>query len=460
MADNEQTADVIVIGLGPGGEEVASRLAEAGLAVVGIERELVGGECPHWGCIPSKMIVRGAETLAEAGRVDQLAGAAEVRADYTPVARRIRSATDSWDDTAAVQRFEKLGGRFVRGRAMLAGPRRVQVGGTVFRASVGVVLATGSAPVRPLIPGLAEAGFWTNREAIEATSPPGSLIVLGGGATGLELAQAFARFGSVVTVVEAADRVLPMAEPEAGAVLTAVLRAEGLDLRTGRRAVAVSRAGRAAAGGHITVELDDGSTVEGEQLLVAVGRRPELRGLGLVSVGLDETGRAVPVDDRMRAAVGLWAVGDVTGFGAYTHLAVHQARIAIADILDVPSFTADYTALPRVTFTDPEVGAVGLSESQARAGGVDVRTGTASVSASTRGFIHGPGNDGVIKLVVDAGREVLIGATSVGPRGGEVLAMLALAVHARLPVSTLRSMIYAFPTFHRGVLDALTDLPG
>ncbi len=448
------------MGLGPGGEEVASRLAEAGLAVVGIERELVGGECPHWGCIPSKMIVRGAETLAEAGRVDHLAGAAEVRADYTPVARRIRLATDSWDDTAAVQRFEKFGGRFVRGRAMLAGPCRVRVGGTVFRASAGVVLATGSAPVRPPIPGLAETGYWTNREAIEATSPPGSLIVLGGGATGLELAQAFARFGSVVTVVEGANRVLPMAEPEAGAVLTAVLRAEGLDLRTGRRAAAVSRAGGSAAGGHITVELDDGSTVDGEQLLIAVGRRPELRGLGLPSVGLDETGRAVPVDERMRVADGLWAVGDVTGFGAFTHLAVHQARIAIADILDVPSFTADYTALPQVTFTDPEVGSVGLSEAQARATGVDVRTAGAPVSASVRGFIHGPGNDGVLKLVVDADREVLIGATSVGPRGGEVLAMLTLAVHARLPVSTLRSMIYAFPTFHRGVLDALADLPG
>ncbi|MGH3907336.1 MAG: dihydrolipoyl dehydrogenase family protein [Pseudonocardiaceae bacterium] len=357
-----------------------------------------------------------------------------------------------------MQRFEKLGGRFVRGRAMLVGPCRVQVGGTVFRASAGVVLATGSAPVRPPIPGLAEIGYWTNREAIEATSPPGSLIVLGGGATGLELAQAFARFGSVVTVVEGAERVLPMAEPEAGAVLTAVLRAEGLDLRTGRHAVAVSRAGGSAAGGYITVELDDGSTVDGEQLLVAVGRRPELRGLGLASVGLDETGRAVPVDERMRAADGLWAVGDVTGFGGFTHLAVHQARIAIADILDVPSFTADYTALPRVTFTDPEVGSVGLSEAQARAAGLDVRTTVAPVSASARGLIHGPGNDGVIKLVVDADREVLIGATSVGPRGGEVLAMLTLAVHARLPVSTLRSMIYAFPTFHRGVLDALADL--
>lgn len=455
VADNEQAADVVVIGLGPGGEEVASRLAEAGLAVVGIERELVGGECPYWGCVPSKMIVRAAETLAEAGRVDQLAGAAQVRADYTPVARRIRSeATDNWDDTVAVQRFEKLGGRFVRGRARIVGPRRVRVGDTVITASVGVVLATGAAPVRPSIPGLAEAGYWTNREAIEATHPPGSLVVLGGGAIGLELAQAFARFGSVVTVVEGADRVLPMEEPEASAVIEGVLRTEGLELRTGRRAVAVSR-----SGGRTTVSLDDGSTADGEQLLLAVGRRPELGDVGLSSVGLDEQARAVAVDERMRAADGLWAVGDVTGVGAFTHLAMYQARIAINDMLGVTGFTADYTALPRVTFTDPEVGSVGLTEAAARAAGIEVRAGRAPVSASSRGFIHGPGNDGVIKLVCDAGRGVLVGATAVGPRGGEVLSMLTLAVHARLPVSTLRSMIYAYPTFHRGVLDALAALP-
>ncbi|HEX2297237.1 MAG TPA: NAD(P)/FAD-dependent oxidoreductase [Pseudonocardiaceae bacterium] len=460
MPDNEQTADVVVIGLGPGGKEVATRLAEAGLAVVGIERELVGGECPYWGCIPSKMIVRAAETLAEADRVDQLAGDAAVRADYTPVARRIRTATDSWDDTAAVQRFEKLGGRFVRGRGRLVGPRRVQVADIVFTASVGVVLATGAAPVVPAVPGLAESGYWTNREAIEATSPPGSLIVLGGGAIGLELAQAFARFGSVVTVVEGADRVLPMQEPEASAVITTVLRDEGLDLRTGRRAAAVSRAGRTAAGGYVTVELDDGSTVAGERLLLAAGRRPALRGLGLDSAGLDETAPAVPVDRRLRAGDGLWAVGDLTGVGSFTHLAVYQARIAVADILGAPGAGADYTALPQVTFTDPEVGSVGLSESAARAAGIDVRTAVRALSASARGFIHWPGNDGVIKLVADAEREVLIGATSVGPRGGDVLSMLTLAVHARLPLATVRSMIYAFPAFHRGVLDALADLPG
>ena len=455
VTDIEQAVDVVVIGLGPAGEEVASRLADAGLTVLGIERDLVGGECPYWGCIPSKMMVRGAETLAEARLVNQLAGAAQVQPDYAPVAHRIRAeATDNWDDTVAVRRFEKRGGRFIRGQATLVGLRRVRVGETVFTASMGVVLATGSAPVRPPIPGLAEAGYWTNREALEATEPPRSLIVLGGGAIGLELSQAFSRFGSAVTVVEGADRLVPVEEPEASAVIAAVLKAEGLTLHTGQRAVAVSR-----SGGRTTVELDNGDTVEGDQLLVAVGRRPNLRGTGLASVGLDESAHAVTVDDRMRAADGLWAIGDVTGVGAYTHLAVYQARIAADDILGVPGYAADYIALPRVTFTDPEIGSVGRSEADARAAGLDVRTGCAPVSTSSRGFIHGPGNDGLIKLVCDADRGVLVGATSVGPRGGEVLSMLTLAVHARLPVTTLRQMIYAYPTFHRGVLDALADLP-
>jgi pyruvate/2-oxoglutarate dehydrogenase complex dihydrolipoamide dehydrogenase (E3) component len=451
----EHALDVVVIGLGPGGEEVASRLADAGLAVLGVERELVGGECPYWGCIPSKMIVRATETLAEARRVNRLAGTAQVHPDYGPVARRIRSdATDNWDDSVAVARFEKRGGRFIRGQATLVGPRRVRVGETVFHASMGVVLATGSAPVRPPIPGLADAGYWTNREAIRATEPPESLVVLGGGAIGLELAQAFSRFDSAVTVVEAADRVLPVEEPEASAVVAAVLKGEGLELRTGRRAVGVSR-----SAGCTTVELDDGGTVNGQQLLVAVGRRSNLRGTGLASVGLDESAHAVSVNERMRVTDGLWAIGDVTGVGAFTHLAVYQARIAADDILGLHGFSADYAALPRVTFTDPEVGSVGLSESAARAAGLNVRTGCAPVSASSRGFIHGPGNDGLIKLVCDADRGVLVGATSVGPRGGEVLSMLTLAVHTRLPVTTLRQMIYAYPTFHRGVLDALADLP-
>jgi pyruvate/2-oxoglutarate dehydrogenase complex dihydrolipoamide dehydrogenase (E3) component len=222
-------------------------------------------------------------------------------------------------------------------------------------------------------------------------------------------------------------------------------------VRAGRRATAVSR-----TAGRTVVTLDDGATVAGEELLVAVGRRPATAGLGLDHYGV--TGRAVAVDDRCRAAPGLWAVGDVTGIGAFTHLAVHQAGIVVADILGDPRPPADYTALPRVTFTDPEVGSVGATEAAARAAGLPVTVGAAEVAASSRGFVHGPGNAGLVKLVVDTGRDLLVGATAVGPAGGEVLGLLALAVHARVPVATLESMILAYPTFTRGVRDALLDL--
>ena len=452
MANHE--VDVVVIGMGPGGEEVAGRLAEAGRSVVGVERELVGGECPYWGCVPSKMMIRGSTLIAETRRADPYAGRSSIEPDLAFVAKRIRDeATDSWDDQVAADRFEGKGGRLVRGSARLAGPGRVVVGDDTFAAARGVVVATGSAPVVPPIQGLADTRYWTNREAISAEEAPASLVVLGGGSIGVELAQVFARYGSAVTVVEATDRLLPPEEPEAGEVVATALREDGVTLALGAKAVRVSRD---SAG--VTVDLEDGTSVSGAELLVSVGRHARVAELGVDSVGLDPEARAIEVDERMRAADRLWAVGDVTGVGAFTHLAMYQAGIAIDDILGRPGPTADYTGLARVTFTDPEVGSVGLTERAAREQGIVVRTGTSQVSSSARGWIHGPGNAGFIKLVADGDAGLLVGATSAGPWGGEVLSMLTLAVHARVPVSTLRTMIYAYPTFHRGVLDALTDL--
>ena len=449
-----ESADVVVVGMGVGGELLAERIADAGLDVVGIEEHLVGGECPYWGCVPTKMMTRAANALAEARRVPHLAGTATVEPDWAPVAARIRTeATDTWDDRVAVERFEGKGGRFVRGSARLDGPRRVRVGKRTFEARRGVVLATGTRPAIPPIPGLDTVDFWTNHEAVEAKEVPASLVVLGGGAVGLELAQVFSRFGSQVTVVEMMDRLLPPEEPESGELVAAVLAAEGLDVRTG---VGASSVARAPDG--VTVDLADGKQLTAERLLVATGRRTDLSPLGVATVGLDENARAIPVDDHLRAADGLWAIGDVTGLGPFTHIAVYQARIAAADILGEHVTPADYRALPRVTFTDPEVGAVGPTEAQARDQGLDVRIGMAQVPTTTRGWIHKAGNEGFFKLVEDARRGVLVGATSVGPHGGEVLGLLALAVHAEVPVAQLRSMIYAYPTFHRGMEDALRDL--
>jgi pyruvate/2-oxoglutarate dehydrogenase complex dihydrolipoamide dehydrogenase (E3) component len=453
-----ERVDVVVIGLGVGGEEIAGRLAEAGLTVVGIEDRLVGGECPYWGCIPSKMMIRAANLLAEGRRVDGLAGSAQVEADWAPVARRIRDeATDNWNDQAAVDRFTGKGGRFVRGRGRLVAPGRVVAGtdhGDVeFEAVRAVVIATGTQPVIPPIDGLTGTPYWTNREAIEAESLPASLLVLGGGAIGLELAQAYARFGVDVTIVEGSDRVLAMEEPESSAVVTEALSRDKISVHTESRAAKISHDGAA-----FTATLADGRELTGERLLVATGRRTNLNGLGVDTVGLDPEARAIDVDDRMRAGESLWAVGDITGRGAFTHVAMYQAGIAVRDILGLDGPPADYRALPRVTFTDPEIGAVGMTEEQARANGLNVRVGRAGIPSSSRGWIHKAGNDGFIKVVADADRGVLVGATSAGPTGGEVLAGLAVAVHGEVPVDRLRHMIYAYPTFHRAIEAAITDL--
>jgi pyruvate/2-oxoglutarate dehydrogenase complex dihydrolipoamide dehydrogenase (E3) component len=453
-----ENVDVVVIGMGPGGEDAASRLATAGLTVVAVESRLVGGECPYYACVPTKMMIRAADALSEARRVDGLAGSAQVHADWAPVAARIRAdATDDWDDTVAVERFEKTGGRLVRGRATLTAPGEVTVstsaGERVFRAARGIVLNPGTEPTIPPIDGLASTPYWTNREAVTVTQVPESLIVLGGGAVGCEFAQIFARFGAHVTVLEAKSQLLPGDEPEAGELLTGSFSAEGIDVRAG-----VSAAQVGYHNGQFTMALQGADALTAQQLLVATGRRTDLAALGVSAVGLDDQAHTIEVDERMRAADRLWAIGDVTGKGAFTHMSMYQGRIAAADILGQDGETADYRAVPRVTFTDPEVGAVGLTEAIARRDGLRVRTGLVRLPSTARGWIHKTGNDGFIKLVEDADRGILVGATSAGPSGGEVLSALAVAVHAEVPTECLRQMIYAYPTFHRGIEDALHEL--
>jgi pyruvate/2-oxoglutarate dehydrogenase complex dihydrolipoamide dehydrogenase (E3) component len=455
--DAEET-DIVVIGMGPGGEDAAGRLAQAGLHVTGVEAKLVGGECPYWGCVPSKMMIRAANLLAEARRIPGMAGAATVTPDWSPVAARIRDeATDTWDDKVAVDRFRELGGHFVRGRGRITGRGEVTVdtadGPRVLRARRGVLLSTGTEPAIPPVPGLDGTRYWTNREAVETEQVPQSLIVLGGGAVGAELSQVFARFGAQVTVVEAMGRLLPMEEPEAGELLKTVFTREHIAVRTGARAERVSHDGQA-----FTVDLADGGTLTAQRLLVATGRRAGLAALGIGTYGLDEAASTIAVDERMRAADGLWAIGDITGKGAFTHVSMYQAAVAIRDILGRDGPPASYRAVPRVTFTDPEIASVGLTEEQARGQGLAVRTGTTQLPSSARGWIHKAGNDGFIKLIEDAQRGMLVGATSAGPAGGEVLGALVVAVHGQVPVADLRTMIYAYPTFHRAIEDALRNL--
>ncbi|MDQ6708982.1 MAG: NAD(P)/FAD-dependent oxidoreductase [Candidatus Dormibacteraeota bacterium] len=449
-----ERVDVVVIGLGVGGEAVATQLAEAGLHVIGIEKRLVGGECPYWGCIPSKMMIRGADLLTEGRRIPGAAGTSSVTPDWALIAKRIRKeATDNWDDRVAVERFEKKGGHFVRGGGRMTGSGRVQVNGITYEASRAVVLATGTSPVIPPIPGLSDVAYWTNREAVEVEDLPASLAVLGGGAIGLEFAQVFARFGVQVTIIEGMDHLLALEEPEAGAVLGDVLRRDGIELCLSARAQRVHKDGHM-----IAITLDGGTQVMAERLLVATGRRAYLEDLGVATVGLDPAGHSVEVDRQLRAGERLWAVGDVTGKGAFTHVAMYQAGIAVRDILGQDGPPADYTALPRVTFTDPEVGAAGITEATARKQGIKVRTGIQKASVTARGWIHGAGNEGFIKVVEDAAKGVLVGATTMGPRGGDILGIFELAIKAKIPTDELRHLIYAYPTFYRGVGEAVAAL--
>ena len=369
--------DVVVVGLGPGGEALAAGLAREGLAVVAVDERLVGGECPYFGCVPSKMMIRGADLLAEGRRVPGMAGTSVIEADWTPVAKRIaEEATDNWNDQVAVDRLVDAGAEFVRGHARLAGERTVVVGGRTYTARRGVVLNTGTAPGVPPIDGLADTPYWTNRDAVQLTTLPASLIVIGGGAIGCELSQAFSRFDVSVTVVEAAERILALEEPEASRVVSEAFGRDGIQVLEGVSITAVDY-----ADGRFAVRLGDGSELAADKVLVAAGRRPNLSDIGLESVGLDPTARTIDTDDQMRAGDGLWVIGDITGKGAFTHMSMYQSAIATASILgrdDGPR--AEYHAVPRVTFTDPEVGAVGLTEKQARDSGLDVRTGFVDIT--------------------------------------------------------------------------------
>jgi pyruvate/2-oxoglutarate dehydrogenase complex dihydrolipoamide dehydrogenase (E3) component len=443
--------DVVVLGVGTCGEDLALQLLDAGLEVAGVEAALVGGECPYWACIPSKRMIRAGNLVAEARRARRVADGIDPTPDWGTLAREIRDeVTGGWDDSFAVERFGARGGTLLKGHGRLTGPRTVSVGDRIVTARRGVVIATGSRPVTPPVPGLGDVDPWTTHDVIRAEALPESIVVLGGGAVGCELGQLMARFGAAVSIVERGERLLANEEPEASAVVEQALADDGVAVRTGVATTGVARRGDA-----VVLTLETGDEIEADRLLLAVGRAVDLGDLGLDSVGLDPGARALEVDERMRAADGIWAVGDVTGRAMFTHMAMRQAAVAIADILGRHEEPVRYNAVPRVTFTDPEVGAVGLTESEARAAGLDVVAAVKQVPASFRGWLHASGNAGVLKLVADRDRGVVVGATAAGPSGGEVLGMLSLAVHAGVPLDELRSMIYAFPTFHGGIGEVL-----
>ncbi|MEU3714226.1 dihydrolipoyl dehydrogenase family protein [Streptomyces catenulae] len=458
----DETYDVIVVGAGPTGENVADRAHAAGLSAVIVESERVGGECSYWACMPSKALLRPVTARSEARRVPGIEDAVAGPLDTAAVLAHRDAFASHWKDDGQVRWLESVGVPLVRGQGRLAGPRTVVVdGGRTLHARHAVALCTGSRAVLPPIPGLADAAPWTSREATSAASVPGRLVIVGGGVVGVEMATAWRALGASVTLLVRGEGLLPRMEPFAGQLVAESLAEAGVLLRTG---TGVTRVRREAPGGPVTVELDTGGEIVADELLIATGRAPRTDDLGLETVGLTP-GDWLTVDDTCRVTDlpdndWLYGVGDVNHRALLTHQGKYQARIAgaalVARAQGVPlletdrwgahAATADHAAVPQVVFSDPEAAAVGLSLAEAERAGHRVRAVDADLGAVAGAALYADGYRGHARMVVDLDRETVLGVTFVGPGVGELLHSATLAVAAEIPLERLWHAVPAYPT--------------